>query len=582
MVWAGRDRGLWLMVAVLTLLLGILAFLQYRWTHEIGRAEAERRQGQLDRAARRFASALERALGQTVMAFWPDIGPPPADRHEFLLQRLEAWQSDENAALVTGLLLASRAGRSGAVLEEARRGDIGFRGIAWPEGLVSLRQRLEESGSEPGRGPSLRPGAVLERPLALLVPFFDGDQPGPGPGRRRLTIEAVALLELDADYIRDHLLPRLAETHFGPPETSEFVAAVLRRADRSVFYTSDPTADVSGNRRGDVELSLPGHGGRPGPPPEEREGPPPGSERPRGRELRRPPPDQESPWLLVARHRGGSLEQTVARLQRRNLAVGFGVLALLGVTAVMLAASAQRARRLARQQLEFVAGVTHELNTPLAAIRSAGQNLVDGIVTDPGQVRRYGGLIEKEGGRLTALVAQVLDFAGIESGNRVYASEPLALAVVIDEVLRDHRLVLEQAGMQLEKDVAVDLPELRGDAAALRRMLANLVANAAKFAASGGWLAVRASVRPDGRAVVLRVEDRGPGIPREERERVFEPFYRGPAAERNDAPGGGLGLGLVRHVVRAHGGSVRVEAREGGGAAIVVELPVGPARETGA
>ena len=89
---------------------------------------------------------------------------------------------------------------------------------------------------------------------------------------------------------------------------------------------------------------------------------------------------------------------------------------------------AQRARRLARQQMEFVAGVTHELNTPLAAIRSAGQNLADGIVTDPAQVRRYGGLIEKEGGRLTALVAQVLDFAGIESGSRAYASEPLSVA----------------------------------------------------------------------------------------------------------------------------------------------------------
>ena len=87
--------------------------------------------------------------------------------------------------------------------------------------------------------------------------------------------------------------------------------------------------------------------------------------------------------------------------------------------------------------------------------------------------------------------------------------------------------------------------------------------------------------RRDGRDVVLRVEDRGPGIAREERERVFEPFYRGPAAERNHTPGSGLGLSLVRHVVRAHGGRVRVEAREGGGAALVVELPVGARRGVG-
>jgi signal transduction histidine kinase len=224
--------------------------------------------------------------------------------------------------------------------------------------------------------------------------------------------------------------------------------------------------------------------------------------------------------------------------------------------------------------MEFVAGVTHELNTPLAAIRSAGQNLADGIVKDPAQVRRYGGLIEKEGGRLTALVAQVLDFAGIESGSRAYASEPLEVAPLVDGVLRDHRLALEQAGMAVETDLAPGLPRVRGDAAALRRVLDNLVANAVKFAASGRSIAVRAAVRADGNAVVLRVEDAGPGIPRDERERVFEPFYRGGAAERNATPGSGLGLSLVRHVVRAHGGRVHVEGREAGGTAVVLELPV--------
>jgi signal transduction histidine kinase len=167
----------------------------------------------------------------------------------------------------------------------------------------------------------------------------------------------------------------------------------------------------------------------------------------------------------------------------------------------------------------------------------------------------------------------VLDFAGIESGSRAYASEPLSVAGLVDDVLRDHRLVLEEAGMRVEREVAPDLPEVRGDAAALRRALANLVANAAKFAAAGGWVAVRASPRADGRAVVLRVEDHGPGIPRDERERVFEPFHRGKAAERNATPGSGLGLSLVRHVVRAHGGTVRAEGREGGGAVVTVELP---------
>jgi two-component system sensor histidine kinase MprB len=90
---------------------------------------------------------------------------------------------------------------------------------------------------------------------------------------------------------------------------------------------------------------------------------------------------------------------------------------------------------------------------------------------------------------------------------------------------------------------------------------------------------VRASAGPGGGTVVLRVEDRGPGIARDERERVFEPFYRGRAVGRDATPGNGLGLSLVRHVVRAHGGRVHVEGPAGGGTAVVVELPAIPAEE---
>ncbi len=568
----GRSRGPWLILAVLALLVGVLGVLQYRWTHEIGRAAAERRQAELQRAARRFAAALERELARAAIAFFADLGPPPADRQAFLIERLEAWQERENAGLVSGLLLATRTARGPAVLAETRRGDDAFHEIPWPEELRGLGEQLAQHGSEPGAGFPMRPGALLEKPLGLVLPLFGAPEgKGSGAGRMRPSIDGLVVVQLDEAYLRDRLMPRLAEAHFGPAATRPFVLAILHRADRAVFYASEPDALAGDKRTGDVELALPGRGR--GPLPEGGDFGPPAPREDTARGAEPPPPAQDGPWLLVARHRGGSFEAAVASVERRNLATGFGVLALLGATALVLVASAQRAQRLARQQMEFVTGVTHELNTPLAAIRSAGQNLAAGIVTEPGAVRRYGDLIEKEGGRLTALVAQVLDFAGIESGSRAYAKEPLSLATLVDEVLRDHRLVLEQSGIALEREIASDLPELRGDAPALRRAIANLVTNAAKFAASGKWIGVRARARPDGHAVVLRVEDHGPGIPREERERVFEPFYRGPAAERNAAPGSGLGLSLVRHVVRAHGGSVRVEAGEGGGASLVVELP---------
>lgn len=322
----------------------------------------------------------------------------------------------------------------------------------------------------------------------------------------------------------------------------------------------------------------------PGPKPD---GPPPTISQERdlgdggGRPWREGPPEARmagrswagSPWVLVVRHRGGSLAEAVAAVRRRNLAVGFGILALLGTTAALLAVGAQRARSLARQQLEFVAGITHELHTPLAAIRSAGQNLADGVVSEPGQTRRYGDLIQKEGSRLSALVAQVLDFAGIESGSRAYAAQPVPLGRLADKAVGNLSLVLEQAGMTIDVDVPNDLPDVRGDVEALGRALENLITNAAKFAGSGGWVGVRAAPgsRPD--IVELRVEDRGPGIPRAERQRIFEPFYRGRDARRSQAPGSGLGLSLVLHVVEAHGGRVRVEAGDEGGTTVVMELP---------
>ncbi|HXK08547.1 MAG TPA: HAMP domain-containing sensor histidine kinase [Vicinamibacteria bacterium] len=572
-----RDRGLWLTLAALTVLLVVLAVLQYRWVSEIGRAEAERRQVQLERSAARFAGALDRELGRALMSFARMEPPRPreGDPRPVLVERLAAWGRDEHAALVSGLLLATRPRPGEARLEACAAGERAFHEVPWPAELMSLRQRLV--GEEAVRERFVvRPGKLVERPLGLLFPLVDpggGGPPAPPWGRYRVV--GVVVVQLDLDYLRGQLLPQLTESHFGPAAEGDFVVAVVRRADRAVVYSSDAGVAMGAPRPDDVQRSLPGRFGRPGLDRPDRgrstgpdEAP---AEGPRGREPRRP--EDESPWLLVARHREGTLEQAVASVRRRNLAVGLGVLALLGTTAVILATGAQRARRLARQQMEFVAGVTHELNTPLAAIRSAGQNLADGIVTDPAQVRRYGGLIEKEGGRLTVLVAQILDFAGIESGARAYAAEPVSVARLVDEVLGDHRLALDQAGMTVERDVREGLPEVRGDAGALRRALANLVANAVKFAAAGGWIAVRAAALPGDRTVVVRVEDKGPGIPREERERVFEPFHRGPAAERNDTPGSGLGLSLVRHVVRAHGGRVFAEGRPGGGTAFVLELP---------
>src|SRR4029079_7870929 len=118
-------------------------------------------------------------------------------------------------------------------------------------------------------------------------------------------------------------------------------------------------------------------------------------------------------WRILLQHADGSLDAAVAHARLRNLYLSFGILATLMISVGLILFNARRSERLAAQQMDFVATVSHELRTPLAVIRSAAQNLAAGVVPDPAQARQYGDLIETEGRRLTDMVEQVLEYAGL-------------------------------------------------------------------------------------------------------------------------------------------------------------------------
>jgi len=239
------------------------------------------------------------------------------------------------------------------------------------------------------------------------------------------------------------------------------------------------------------------------------------------------------------------------------------VAACLAALALVQRSLAREARAISREKA-FVAGVTHELRTPVAAIRVFGEALAEGA----GDPREYGTLVAEESERLEALVERVLAATRMDEAPRfatVRPSELLASAVGLMRPRAERRGVTLRV-LATDDDVG----DARWDGDAVRRALLNLIDNAIKHGRPAG--AVEAGARSEGEHVRLWVRDDGPGITRRDRERVFGRFERG----TTEASGTGLGLYLVDQVVRAHGGRIHLATGEGQGCTFDLLLPRQP------
>ncbi len=284
---------------------------------------------------------------------------------------------------------------------------------------------------------------------------------------------------------------------------------------------------------------------------------------------------------FVLRHRD---PQTLVRAQSRKLLglrIGLVLMAVFAAGAgLAMFRALRRERRLSELKASFVANVSHELRTPLASILLMAENLESGRTRDPAAQSRYHALIRREALRLSHLVDDVLDFSRLERGKRLeLRREELDPRAVIDEWCAEMRAWASEHGMELELDIGA-LPESFSiDREALRRALFNLLDNARKHSGSRR-VRFEAAFGPvagsDTAQLLLRVADRGRGIPPQRRASVFEPFERldeGP----DSAPGAGLGLAIVKEIVLAHGGTIRVEDPPSGpGCVFTLRLPMNP------
>jgi signal transduction histidine kinase len=586
-VLPGKSVVSLFLASVLAGVLVLLAVLQFHWINKVAQAEQDRMETSLETDIVRFRWDFYSQLLHVCSAFQVEPDNLSTKALRSYADRYEDWTfASTRPRLVAGLWVWKAQNNSGTRLFRLNPVSEKLERASWPPEFGPLRAAFQRDPATFFRfaGPlgARRHWNLVEQVPALVRVSWGPPMPGrPSP-------QGYVIIALDMKYLRSSLLPLLTERYFrGPRGLVYRVSIVSRSSPRNSIYESggntksgyppDAVVDViplqfasllqsplpdrliAGSRVNLASGFLPSFA-RPG--------------------LGKTPSPiivlagQKPDWQMIVRHRSGSLQAAVVELRRRDLAVSFAVLVVLAVGMALIVISAQRAQRLARSQMDFVAGVSHELRTPLAVICSAAENLADGVIAAQDQIREYGALIKTEGRHLTEMVEQTLGFAAQQTG-RPETVVPVEIAGVIDAALMQAGLVIGSSDIHLEKQIQPDLPTVVADPSALIRCLQNLLVNAVKYGGENVWVRISArAVRgKKKREVEIVVADKGIGIAPRDLPHIFEPFYRGQSRQVAQIRGTGLGLSLARDIVEAMGGTLSVKSELGKGTSFTLRLP---------
>ena len=481
-----------------------LAVLQFRWSSQLGLAARDRMSRDLRVATLSATSAVDLALERLVSAL---AGVADSSTVRRVLQ---SWESSHPQ--LAGLIA-----------------QIGWRdGAGW------------DWYSRPGRPAPLPPQAVRT-----------------GSGDSRLAIR------FDSLFISRQLVPLLVRQIAQTAELEVTVALVLR--DSSGAEREVAREGLNGNAQPDMAVALLATTGVPhflfadSASVEGRKAPgmswSEASSAPAGR-------GETSGWELRAWHGAGSLERAAAAIRHRNLALGLGLVMLVALVGGWSLLAFWTNQRLAEDRATILAGISHEVLTPLAVIRTAADNLRSGVVTGQA-VPEYGALIDREVDRLSGTVTSALDFA------RGIAGAETRERVDLNDLAREAISLVEQPARV--RFHPAEPAWCRGDRRALIIALRNLLANALEY--SPRESPVFLLVGRSGREVRVMVQDTGPGLDPAELARIVEPFVRGRAGAESRPSGIGLGLALAERVARRHGGEITVVSGQGSGATFALSLP---------
>jgi signal transduction histidine kinase len=594
------SKRMWLLLALLALL-PVMALEQYRWINQVSDAAHQRAKARLENSVEQLVTEFDAEITRARMAFWT-LPREPAQLSERFAERYQDWNRlAPYPQLIRDIYLIettvepwrlSRIDASGAVTSVAE----------WPADLESLRPRLEEP-VRPGTPGGFRRMSGLDDVTmagnpAFVVPLFEREaRTAAVPRQRRWNsfprTKGWAVISFDAEYIRREFLPDLTRRLFRQGGDSDYALRVVTAdAPETIVFQTDPTPARGLFASPDSSASLFAMrpdcftpvGPRPGSPGSRSFMP--GGFPDRTKEIltRKPSPcgsvaralgRADGKWKLLVKRHGGSLDTAFATFRLRTMTISFGVLLVLALGITMLTISTERARVLAKLQMEFAMGVSHELRTPLTVIRVAADNLANGMMENAQHAQRYGRMIGDEARRLTDMVEQILTFARTHSTGSGSDVAPVSPEHIVRRALTACGPALREAGMQVERFVESDLPPVPVDENSIVDCLQNLLNNAVKYAASGGWVGVRAETvpHPGGLRVRIAVEDHGPGIGADDLPHIFDPFYRSQAIRNSQIPGVGLGLSLVKRIVEAHRGTIEVKSSAQSGTTFFIYLP---------
>lgn len=241
----------------------------------------------------------------------------------------------------------------------------------------------------------------------------------------------------------------------------------------------------------------------------------------------------------------------------------------VGQLAVAFNRMSSELESLERVRRDLVANVSHELKTPISALRAHLENLLDGVERPDPQTLQ---VMLAQSERLGRMVDQLLELSRLESGDLPLHREPVALAPLVARVLSEVQVTRGRSDIELSEDVPEDLPTVFADAERVYQVLFNLLDNAVRFTPAGGR--VRVTAAGHNGSVDVAVADTGPGIQEEHLPRLFDRFYRVDTSRSRGEGGTGIGLAIARSVVEAHGGRIWAESEPGKGSTFTFELPV--------